>query len=681
MMTAWAVPDPMAACFETALHFFAAATLKGTMLLMLAGLLSLGLQRSSAAVRHALWSLTLVGLLLLPLLTALLPAWRVPVLPSMPVVEQHVERLLHFSSAAHVPATSASDASASFHAAARLGSVPQDTLMRRWFSPITPAMWTLLAWGGGVLAVAASWLTGAIGIARLRGTARLIDDAVWNRLLRNLSVEVGLKRTVTLIESDQPVMPMTWGVFYPVILLPAERIRWSEEQRRLILLHELVHIQRLDHLTQWMARMACAIYWFHPLVWMAAGRLRIEREQACDNRVLSGGTKGSDYASLLLHMAERQFRFGLSDAPAALPMTGRGQLEARLRALLDGRRSRDSLSWLGWGMACVVALCLCASLAVLRPVAPVGVAVANASSMETREWPETDRTPMMAAVMHRDAAEVAALLKRGANPNERRRDGATLLMIAAQRGSTDLVRILLENGADIHAGTAGGETALFRASKAGKTDVVKVLLERGADVNAKTAGGLTALIPAIRGGHTETALALLHHGADANAREEPQGDTAFAAAARGGQLDLARALIAAGADVNARDRSGYTPLMTADVLGHAEIVNTLLAHGVDVNAKAGDGFTALLGAAAALRSEAVKSLLERGADVNARDEEGWTPLMMPAMRGQKEMVAMLLSKGADVNARTRDGRSALSLATEQGGGEIAAMLKQAGARG
>ena len=57
------------------------AALKGAAVLVLAGLLALGLRRLSAASRHLLWLLAMVSLLLLPALSALLPGWRLPIVP------------------------------------------------------------------------------------------------------------------------------------------------------------------------------------------------------------------------------------------------------------------------------------------------------------------------------------------------------------------------------------------------------------------------------------------------------------------------------------------------------------------------------------------------------------------------------------------------------------------------
>src|SRR6185436_15883755 len=97
-------------------------------------------------------------------------------------------------------------------------------------------------------------------------------------------------------------VPMTWGVIRPSILLPQAAAEWSAQRLDAVLQHELAHVQRFDALTQWLAHFACALYWFHPLVWYAAKQMRAERERACDDLVLHSGIQPSVYASDLLEI-------------------------------------------------------------------------------------------------------------------------------------------------------------------------------------------------------------------------------------------------------------------------------------------------------------------------------------------------------------------------------------------
>src|SRR5207244_5960601 len=117
-------------------------------------------------------------------------------------------------------------------------------------------------------------------IAWLDRTTAPLRDERWLLLVEDLSLELGLTRHVRLRRAQGPAMPMTWGIRRPAILLPAEADAWSAERRRDVLLHELAHVKRHDFMIQLIARIACAVYWFHPLVWLAATRLRRGRGRA-----------------------------------------------------------------------------------------------------------------------------------------------------------------------------------------------------------------------------------------------------------------------------------------------------------------------------------------------------------------------------------------------------------------
>ena len=102
----------------------------------------------------------------------------------------------------------------------------------------------------------------------------------------------------------------------------------------------MAHVARRDCLTQMLASVACAVYWCHPAVWWIASRLRIERELACDDRVIAAGTDARDYAGHLLEIA---YAFGRRRAPALVVSMARPrQLEGRMLAALDDDRNRTS---------------------------------------------------------------------------------------------------------------------------------------------------------------------------------------------------------------------------------------------------------------------------------------------------------------------------------------------------
>ncbi len=154
---------------------------------------------------------------------------------------------------------------------------------------------------------------------------------------------IGIKQPVTLLIHSQKTIPIVWGIWQPRLMLPAIADQWSTEQLRSVLLHELAHIQRRDTLSQLLTQIACALHWFNPLVWVAAWRLHVERERACDDLVLASGVRASAYAEHLLSVATRLTASSWTQA-CGLAMASRSSLPARITAVLDARQNRRNLT-------------------------------------------------------------------------------------------------------------------------------------------------------------------------------------------------------------------------------------------------------------------------------------------------------------------------------------------------
>jgi HEAT repeat protein len=160
-------------------------------------------------------------------------------------------------------------------------------------------------------------------------------------------------------------MPFASGVIRPAIVLPASATGWSDRRRRAVLVHELAHVRRFDLLMNVLGRFACALYWFHPLVWMAARRMRADSERAADDTVLSVGTRASEYADHLLQIV---CAAGRSSTPAvALPMAQRKEFEGRMLAILEANSRRSSPSRRHALAVAALALALVLPTAALAP--------------------------------------------------------------------------------------------------------------------------------------------------------------------------------------------------------------------------------------------------------------------------------------------------------------------------
>src|SRR5437868_7007676 len=184
--------------------FLADAFVKSTVILVLAAIVTICLRRSSASLRHLVWTLACGGVLALPLASALLPNWRVAGWPRLDVPmtfdanEQREPPLAAAASVAQVP-----------HAVtpATTGApAVRSSITLNWTALVLPV------WLGGVLAVL---IAVAIGMARIAWLERItppVEDESWWLLVEDLSLEVGLTRQVRLLQAKGAAMPMTWGI-------------------------------------------------------------------------------------------------------------------------------------------------------------------------------------------------------------------------------------------------------------------------------------------------------------------------------------------------------------------------------------------------------------------------------------------------------------------------------------
>jgi len=376
------------------------ASVKGLIVLTIAGALSVALRRASAASRHLVWSLALISLIGLPVLSAVLPSWQVPILPrQVPALESQAvqegrsgilpdtamgtRRSVAPGRMPGLPvAMGYSDAApGAMMSETANATVPSAEPVRRSSLRFPLPVWILLAWVFGGVGAIVPLLIGIVAVLGRTRRAAEVTEGTCASLLEELREQLDVRRRVRLLESDDASVPTTWGVLRPVVLVPSEARNWPEERCRMVLVHELAHIRRRDWLTQTLGRVACALHWFNPLVWLAARRLRLESEQACDDTLLRAGYKASGYAHQLLELV-RALRPARCAALATVPMARSSRIEERLTAILDATRNRHALTHLSIALALILESCTVMPLAALRPTAR------NAEAEEPRLSPE-----------------------------------------------------------------------------------------------------------------------------------------------------------------------------------------------------------------------------------------------------------------------------------------------------
>ncbi len=399
---------------------------KGLIVLTGAGVATLLMRKASASARHLVWALAITSVLLLPVLSAALPGWGVlprwmfmaeekplPALPAAQVMEPmlpapaeplsqpmpRIEALASSPSAAPVPAPL---------------PPPQ---------PLKLPAWLVLGWIAGAGVTLCPVLLSYLMLRRLRRIADPIDSDTWPMLLHELKEQLNLSRPVLLLGSSKPAMPMTWGIFRPVLLLPHISRQWTAERRRIVLVHELAHVKRRDCLWQLLGQLACGLYWFNPLVWLALKQMQAERERACDDLVLGGGIKGSQYAEQLLEIASNLQAHRMAGY-SAIAMARPSKLEGRLLAILDSKRNRKAITWAGVIVAVIVAAAVALPVAILRagdgqkdagPAAPLAQ---PAATQPTTTLPATATDPPGTIKRVYDVRDLLADVPDSSNPPE-----------------------------------------------------------------------------------------------------------------------------------------------------------------------------------------------------------------------------------------------------------------------
>ena len=287
-----------------------AIALKSACLLLAASVAARVLASRSPAFRHALWTGTL-------LLSALMPI-AVLTLPSVAVIPP-----------SWMPPESIKVASGGVAPAAISAQDAWSFALKLWLS--------------GALILLVHLVISQVALFRWRLKARSLQAGAWAETLKHVSTNWRISRSLRVFESPAVINPCTWGFFRPVLLLPASGDTWSESERRLAVIHELAHIRRNDYLAATLVRVASAIHWYNPLVWLAARESRKLQEQACDDAVLRSGATASDYASFLRRAAvsaqDREQKLAV-----AMGVAGSSELRQRVDSILDPARPRTPLT-------------------------------------------------------------------------------------------------------------------------------------------------------------------------------------------------------------------------------------------------------------------------------------------------------------------------------------------------
>ncbi|MBN8422209.1 MAG: SLBB domain-containing protein [Verrucomicrobia bacterium] len=322
------------------LHFFTPGwlldvTLQTTVLLTLAGGLTLGMRRMAAARRHFILASALMLIPVVMLCSFVAPAWRIPwnAQPAAAVAADEVPKKA--TETTLDPFAPRQAPTVTLSATAAEAAPP---------SPLWALLW-LAGIGAGTLALGASAWT----LRRLRAGSHIVVDPTMQRCFAEEAAALHLELPSSCLRmSAACAVPMTWGLSKKTVLLPVQASAWEEARLRLVLRHELAHIARGDVLVTLLTTLSALLLWPHPLVWLTLRASARAREQACDDLALArSGLSPDDFADELLAAVAGLGSTTRPWLPLALAVSASARsMRGRLSSLVQTGRRRAAYSGL-----------------------------------------------------------------------------------------------------------------------------------------------------------------------------------------------------------------------------------------------------------------------------------------------------------------------------------------------
>ena len=307
----------------------------------------LALRRSAADVRYVVASIGLAVMLTMPVVTAR-QAWRSMTLQQqlsglrdaaasvqLLTVESRRREWLSWPDPAAAgsirPAGNGTLAVPHSNFGRIAGAVPPAKPAASESPRLSPAAWTRVAvivWFTGVLALSLRLLTGWFIVRRLATHGATDAPPEWRQLVARLARQLHISRPIRLLQSALVEVPTVIGWVRPVVLVPVSALAgMAPSQLEAILAHELAHIRRHDYLVNLLQTVVETLLFYHPAVWWLSRRIRIERENCCDDLAVSLCGDPYAYAQALADLEERR------GSVFALAASG-GSLIDRVRRLL-----------------------------------------------------------------------------------------------------------------------------------------------------------------------------------------------------------------------------------------------------------------------------------------------------------------------------------------------------------
>jgi bla regulator protein BlaR1 len=298
--------------------------------LLIAGL-ALGLlelmKRRSAAERSWVAHIGLLGLVIMAVAPVALPSWSVAVPTMFVSAPEAVPAVVQQAP----PAIATTTPTVATPAVKSVGVRPS----------ISPTAAATAAYAVPAAILLFITFLALARLVMLRARAEVLVDAHWLSALARAQRRMGFKHGTALLTSDDLGSPISWGLIRPVILLNTRAVEASAEAEAIIA-HELAHVARMDWAKLLLARVATALFWFNPFVWILAREAHQLREEAADDSVLAADIADTDYAQLLVGIARHECPSLLLGAHGVAP--SKNSLTRRVARVLDGKTVRGPVA-------------------------------------------------------------------------------------------------------------------------------------------------------------------------------------------------------------------------------------------------------------------------------------------------------------------------------------------------
>jgi bla regulator protein BlaR1 len=333
----------------------------------------------------------------------------------------------------------------------------------------------------------------------LQARADVLVDAHWLSALARAQRRMGFKHGTALLTSNELASPISWGLMRPVILLNTRAVEASGEAEAIIA-HELAHVARMDWAKLLLARVATALFWFNPLVWVLAREAHQLREETADDAVLAADIADTDYAQLLVGVARHECPGLLLGAHGVAP--SKSSLARRVARVLDGKSARGPVARTFALGVFVGAILVAAPLAAVtftpsgagshgkvRDGAVAGSEPAAAYYPAARDVP-TDLPHIIASGVSTSVATAAAAITTTARP------------VTVQSGNFEAIsqsggKVVSNNGVTVARAPSGAQVTIYPPDSRGLRKVVAVDPSGARSVTFADAGSLPGLASAV----------------------------------------------------------------------------------------------------------------------------------------------------------------------------------------